>query len=595
MRRLAIIICVALPVFVAMSSCSTEGGDDYSPCVVDGDCGGGGLFCVNGVCQKPAGCATDAECPTGLRCCGGSCDAVECCDDAGCGQTEMCKAGACWGTQCMINGEQKGCYNGCHAGSQTCQQGYWTTCDAPEYMASEICEDGIDNNCNGEIDEGCLCPEGLTKDCMTELCGAGVRTCVGGVWGECVALSDCCTPGESEEEPCGSCGTRSRACAETFSWEQWTECTGEGMCPAGEVETQPCGTACGEQTRTCDAACLWGDWTPCGQGGVCLPGEKEEMECGNCGLQEKFCGDDCYWAPWGDCVEGAGCSAGETQTKECGNCGTATKSCTMDCQWGDWGSCQGEGVCAPGEKQSESCDFCGVKERTCSPGCAWGNYGSCQAGGECTPGQSQEQACGPSSSQGNCKQGEQQRSCNASCMWNNWGSCLGAVYPENEICGDNIDQNCNGMGDDGDPDEYENNDSCDTCYMLYGTGPDGEDPETTVYPTFDSAKGGSDPADYFCFKGADDINWGLPEHVIIELTNQPVGIDGDVILYKGYSACSSGTATSANIVVGGGDEKIDWQENFNSPDDDTYYIKVENWSNKGNCDWPYTLFIKGLK
>ncbi len=61
--------------------------------------------------------------------------------------------------------------------------------------ALEICGNGIDDNCNGEVDEGCsVCDEGETAKCPytgdiadegVGLCKAGTKTCTNGQWGAC--------------------------------------------------------------------------------------------------------------------------------------------------------------------------------------------------------------------------------------------------------------------------------------------------------------------------------------------------------------------------------------------------------------------------
>lgn len=68
---------------------------------------------------------------------------------------------------------------------------------------------------------------------------------------------------------------------------------------------------------------------------------------------------------------------------------------------------------------------------------------------ECQPGATQTQPCG--SSAGACKAGTQSRTCTEGCLWPAWSSCGGAGYVPGsaEICGDGVDNDCNGGVDDG--------------------------------------------------------------------------------------------------------------------------------------------------
>lgn len=47
----------------------------------------------------------------------------------------------------------------CQFGTQTCQAGQWSECQGAIEPIDEICDDNIDNNCDGQTDEGCQLPE----------------------------------------------------------------------------------------------------------------------------------------------------------------------------------------------------------------------------------------------------------------------------------------------------------------------------------------------------------------------------------------------------------------------------------------------------
>ncbi len=111
------------------------------------------------------------------------------------------------GCHCTI-GETRSCYTGpagteghgvCASGTQMCTANPdgtsdWGRCvGATTPNAAEEC-DGRDNNCNGQIDEGCSCTPGMTRSCFNGdpdaagvgICHAGIITCLAsGRWSDC--------------------------------------------------------------------------------------------------------------------------------------------------------------------------------------------------------------------------------------------------------------------------------------------------------------------------------------------------------------------------------------------------------------------------
>jgi hypothetical protein len=336
----------------------------------------------------------------------------------------------------------------CQVTVENCVEGHSVACIPKEGNATEQC-DGVDDNCDGEVDEGCSCVDGQTQSCYTGdpatkgvgICKAGTMTCTGGKWGtcsgevkptteKCNGLDDNCNGTIDEGNPGGGAN-----CS-----------TGKpGVCGAGKTScvnstticnqlVQPSAEVCNGLDDNCNGSTDEGNpesGKSCNTGkpGICGPGTTQcqggAVTCvQNQQPQPEICDtidNDCD----GAIDEGCNCVDGQTQSCYTGPGGTqgvgVCKAGTATCSGGNWSStCVGE--------VKPSAEICDLKDNNCNGAIDESNPGGGSACNTGLPGICSSGTITCQSGSLICKQNQQ---------------------PTTEICCNNIDENCNGQVDEG--------------------------------------------------------------------------------------------------------------------------------------------------
>ncbi len=138
----------------------------------------------------------------------------------------------------------------CSYGAQSCQSGQWSICYGSIDPVTEICANNLDDDCDGETDEACLCIPDTQQACSGNtqgICQPGYQTCINGTqWSSCFnqtfpLASDLCN--NNIDDDCD--GQVDEGCTLQNQTPQTTPCFNNAQ------DGDETGVDCGGNCRTC--------------------------------------------------------------------------------------------------------------------------------------------------------------------------------------------------------------------------------------------------------------------------------------------------------------------------------------------------------
>jgi hypothetical protein len=344
-----------------------------------------------------------------------------------CGGAQDCPASDNWG--CLASPTQS-----------------FSVCACLPLGPTEVCGDGMDNDCDGKVDDCRICGGHPVSNDDRNHCGACGSACRDDQLcesGKCLCTDaepdqcgDSCTALTTDSQNCGACGVAcslGQTCKDgTCTCPDFAKpdfCPGTG-CVSLRQDADDCG-ACGTTCtlgQVCDnSACRCPAGSPpdfC-DGVGCVDLTKDAHNCGECGTTcpaDQQCSNGACSCPSGKTSCGDKCVDAQTDRANCGECDN-TCPAAQACVNGQCGcSAAGLSVCGDGcaNLQTDVAN-CGACDNACAAGelCSSGSC-LCQSGLHCAG------ECKPSNDNANCG------SCGA--------ACSGAQYCNANSC------ECSGFG-----------------------------------------------------------------------------------------------------------------------------------------------------